>query len=288
MRPGEAIHTKNLVLIDMDEVLVKAEDQQISPEHPMQHGYFSAFTSAIAEEFPEYVENADVQGGVGLAGAWYGYKDHTMKHHGPQDFAGLDAIWRNDPQNTEHDQFDPVNFFRIRLGIDKSEFNQWLHEMEQQPTTVLQENYLYAGAVRLWERVQATPSEETEGLILTQGGDRYQRHKAAAAFSGNVLARTQVMSSGTKGDMIGNSYNSHTGYFEWEAPSGLIIAERIAMVEDSYRHLAHMAPITKCLGILVVRDEQPLIYAIGPHVEIVRDTSEVENALERHNYLAAT
>gem|GEM_PF-6226447 len=47
-----------------------------------------------------------------------------------------------------------------------------------------------------------------------------------------------------------------------------------------------MSPFVKCLGILVVRDEQALIYATGSYVEIARDKDAVESALERHNYLA--
>src|SRR5690242_13981046 len=119
MQRGEMTHTKNLILFDMDEVLVKAEDLQPIPDGPIQDGYFPAFARQVAETFPDHLARAGIEADTGLLNTWYDYKKSVIEEHGPQDFAGLDRIWRKDVQNSKREQFDPVNFFRIRLNLNK-------------------------------------------------------------------------------------------------------------------------------------------------------------------------
>ena len=289
--PQPKLLTENLILCDFDEVLFKAEGND---------GYFHAWLERLAGEFPQQLADHNVSGAEGLDRTYYNYKQQQQDNfNGAMTYQELDDAWRKDlrKQGKQPSQFDPVNFFRETLQIGETDFRRWLgkleitsHDEASHGAPSLAEGYLHKGAANLWTRIQQEQNDSpgrVQGLIYTQGGTEYQLHKIKAALGKDAANWAQVIASGRKGKHIADSYHEDVELYMWQTLGRLIIADRVALIDDNESHHENLPRIASALGILVSSREITIEKEMRPQLLRVDRTSQIVPVLQKYSYLLA-
>jgi hypothetical protein len=277
-------HTENLILIDFDEVLFKAEGEA---------GYFKAWLGALAAKFETELD------AEGLLDNYNDYKEANLEEATARGgiqgiYTGFDAVWRRDARNQPaKTQFDPVNYFRQTLNIEKNDFDPWLEELAtpDEDGDTLASGFLHEGADLLWTQVTEAMDrnpDATQVLIYTQGGDAYQLHKIKASLGEHAASLAHVITSGAKGKHVSDSFDEGQNKFVWQLPDGrTITADRIALIDDNKNHLKDLPYSSNALGILIAEQEFIFGQDVRPTLKWAKNAGAAVHVLRQHNFLLA-
>lgn len=280
---GEVWQTRNLVLSDVDESMMHSEGAG---------SYWPALLNEMAVAFPDHLTAADVPGGEGLAKTWYDLRGRAageiainLAGERAPDLPDFNDWWERQPHSGGYLPFDPLNVMAATLNIPRKERDDWLVKLEKREPTLAQ-RHAFDGALDLWQALTNAPDEETIGHLLTKGGEVLQPHKVRELIGMEAMKHTTIIFGGNKGEMINKAYDADTGKYKWETGRGLIVADRVAIVEDSFKQVETLDPDREgVLAVLIMRGAVELERPSHPRMEVVNATNEVAGVLREHRYL---